>query len=294
MSAKEKMTMTCPVFETLDLRIEDSIAVLYLNRPDKLNAFTSQMVREFLAALDHTDADDRIKAVIVTGRGRAFCAGADLSAGAGTFDYDESDEGEVFRDEGGLLTLRIFRSLKPIIAAVNGVAVGVGATLQLAMDVRLASQQARFGFVFVRRGIVPEAASSWFLSRAVGVSTALQWCYSGRLVAADEALARGLVQAIYPPEQLLVEARAMARSFIEQSAPVSLAATRQMIWRMSTVDHPMQAHGIDSRVVQERGRSADAREGIAAFLEKRPVKFPCRVSSDMPGCFDWNEEPDFY
>ncbi|HFH3285661.1 crotonase/enoyl-CoA hydratase family protein [Pseudomonas aeruginosa] len=285
--------MTSPVFETLDLQIEDGIAVLYLNRPDKLNAFTSQMVREFLAALDHTDADDRIKALIVTGRGRAFCAGADLSAGAGTFDYDEAGEGGVLRDEGGLLTLRIFRSLKPIIAAVNGVAVGVGATLQLAMDVRLASQQARFGFVFARRGIVPEAASSWFLSRAVGVSTALQWCYSGRLVAADEALARGLVQATYPPERLLEEAKAMARGFIEQSAPVSLAATRQMIWRMSAVEHPMLAHRLDSRVVQERGRSADAREGIAAFLEKRPAEFPGRVSTDMPACFDWREEPDF-
>jgi len=293
MSAKDTMTMTCPVFETLDLRIEDGIAVLYLNRPDKLNAFTSQMVREFLAALDHTDADDRIKAVIVTGRGRAFCAGADLSAGAGTFDYDEVGEGGVLRDEGGLLTLRIFRSLKPIIAAVNGVAVGVGATLQLAMDVRLASQQARFGFVFARRGIVPEAASSWFLSRAVGVSTALQWCYSGRQVTADEALACGLVQATHPAERLLDEARAMARSFIEQSAPVSLAATRQMIWRMSAVEHPMQAHRLDSRVVQERGRSADAREGIAAFLEKRPAEFPGRVSTDMPGCFDWHGEPDF-
>jgi len=293
MSLNERTTMTSPVFETLDLQIEDGIAVLYLNRPDKLNAFTSQMVREFLAALDHTDADDRIKALIVTGRGRAFCAGADLSAGAGTFDYDEAGEGGVLRDEGGLLTLRIFRSLKPIIAAVNGVAVGVGATLQLAMDVRLASQQARFGFVFARRGIVPEAASSWFLSRAVGVSTALQWCYSGRLVAADEALARGLVQATYPPERLLEEAKAMARGFIEQSAPVSLAATRQMIWRMSAVEHPMLAHRLDSRVVQERGRSADAREGIAAFLEKRPAEFPGRVSTDMPACFDWREEPDF-
>ncbi|MEQ5837298.1 crotonase/enoyl-CoA hydratase family protein [Marinobacter sp. NFXS9] len=285
--------MSSPAFKTLDLSIEDGIAVLYLNRPDQLNAFTSQMVREFLAALDYTDAEDRIKAVIVSGHGRAFCAGADLSEGGGAFDYDEAEEGGVFRDEGGLLTLRIFRSLKPIIAAVNGAAVGVGATLQLAMDARLASERARFGFVFARRGIVPEAASSWFLSRAVGISTALQWCYSGRLVMADEALARGLVQATYPPEQLLAAAKELARSFIEQSAPVSLAATRQMIWRMSAVEHPMLAHCLDSRVVQERGRSADAREGIAAFLEKRPAEFPCRVSTDMPGCFDWREEPDF-
>lgn len=284
--------MTCPKFDNLELRIdEDGIAVLYLQRPDKLNAFTSDMVREFLAALDFTDAEDHVRALVVTGRGRAFCAGADLSAGAGSFDY-ASDE--VFRDEGGLLTLRIFRSLKPIIAAVNGAAVGVGATLQLAMDARLASTEARFGFVFARRGIVPEAASSWFLSRAVGISTALQWCYSGRLVKADEALARGLLHSIHDPEKLLGAAKEMARSFVEHSAPVSLAVTRQMIWRMSAVEHPMLAHELDSRAVQARGRSADAREGVAAFLEKRPAQFPERVSNDLPACFDWRGEPDFH
>ncbi|MBT8766731.1 crotonase/enoyl-CoA hydratase family protein [Metapseudomonas boanensis] len=283
--------MTCPKFDNLELTLdEDGIAVLYLNRPDKLNAFTSEMVREFLAALDYTDAEDSVRALVVTGRGRAFCAGADLSAGAGSFDYAGDD---VFRDEGGLLTLRIFRSLKPIIGAVNGAAVGVGATMQLAMDVRLASNLARFGFVFARRGIVPEAASSWFLSKAVGVSTALQWCYSGRLVAADEALARGLLHSTHDPEKLLGAAKEMARSFVEHSAPVSLAVTRQMIWRMSTAEHPMAAHELDSRAVQARGRSADAREGVSAFLDKRPAEFPDRVSSDLPACFDWQGEPQF-
>lgn len=289
--------MTCPTFDTLELTLDgDGIAVLYLNRPGKLNAFTSEMVREFLEALDYTDGEDRVRAVVVTGSGRAFCAGADLSAGAGSFDYDSGDAGEeaVFRDEGGLLTLRIFRSLKPIIAAVNGAAVGVGATMQLAMDVRMASTEARFGFVFARRGIVPEAASSWFLSKAVGVSTALQWCYSGRLIKADEALAKGLLHSTHDPEKLLAEAKAMARSFVEHSAPVSLAVTRQMIWRMSAAEHPMAAHELDSRAVQARGRSADAREGIEAFLEKRQAQFPGRVSTDLPGCFDWRGEPDFH
>lgn len=287
--------MNRPSFDTLELLLEDGIALICLNRPDQLNAFTSLMVEEFLQALDYTDADDAVKAVVVTGRGRAFCAGADLSAGAGAFDYapQEAQPDAVFRDEGGLLTLRIFRSLKPIIAAVNGVAVGVGATLLLAMDVRLASTEARFGFVFARRGIAPEAASSWFLSKAVGISTALQWCYSGRLVKADEALACGLLQATHEPDQVLAAAKDMARSFIEHSAPVSLAVTRQMIWRMSAVDHPMQAHCLDSRVVQQRGRSADAREGVAAFLQKRPAQFSERVSCDLPDCFDWHAEPDF-
>ena len=287
--------MNRPTFETLELLLEDGIALICLNRPEQLNAFTSLMVQEFLQALDYTDADDAVKAVVVTGRGRAFCAGADLSAGAAAFDYTGDGEGpdEVFRDEGGLLTLRIFRSLKPIIGAVNGVAVGVGATLLLAMDVRLASTEARFGFVFARRGIAPEAASSWFLSKAVGISTALQWCYSGRLVKADEALARGLLQSTHEPDQVLAAAREMARSFIEHSAPVSLAVTRQMIWRMSTVEHPMDAHCLDSRVVQQRGGSADAREGVAAFLQKRPAQFTERVSSDLPDCFDWHREPEF-
>lgn len=283
--------MSCPTYDNLLLTLDDDgIAVLQLNRPDKLNAFTSAMVQEFLQVLDFTDGDDRVRALVVTGTGRAFCAGADLSSGAGSFDYAGD---EVMRDEGGLLTLRIFRSLKPIIAAVNGAAVGVGATMQLAMDVRLASTEARFGFVFARRGIVPEAASSWFLSRAVGVSTALQWCYSGRLVKADEALARGLLHSTHDPEKLLAAAKDMARSFVEHSAPVSLAVTRQMIWRMSAAEHPMQAHELDSRAVQARGRSADAHEGVAAFLEKRPAQFPGKVSRDLPGCFDWQGEPEF-
>lgn len=285
--------MRLPELHTLELELVEGVALVYLSRPEQLNAFTTQMVEEFLAVLDYTDAADEVRAVVVTGRGRAFCAGADLSEGANTFDYRGLDEGEVYRDQGGLLTLRIFRSLKPIIAAVNGAAVGVGATLQLAMDVRLASEQARFGFVFARRGIVPEAASSWFLSRAVGISTALQWCYSGRLVGADEALSQGLVQGVYSQQALLDAAMDMARSFTESSAPVSLAVTRQMIWRMSAVEHPMQAHQLDSRMVMDRGRSADAKEGVAAFLERRPAVFPCRVSTDMPAYSAWHDEPGF-
>lgn len=286
--------MSCPVFESLSLLVEDGIAIIRLHRPQALNAFTPAMVQEFLAALDYTDTEDRIRAVVVTGEGRAFCAGADLSAGSQTFDYSETDQATgVFRDEGGLMTLRIFRSLKPIIGAINGAAVGVGATLTLAMDVRLATPEARFGFVFARRGIVPEGASSWFLSRQVGISTALQWCYSGRLIGAQEALQKGLVQELHESAQLLPAALALARELTEHSAPVSVAMTRQMIWRMSAADHPMSAHQLDSRAVQARGRSADAREGIESFLEKRPAVFVDQVSQDLPGCFDWHSEPPF-
>ena len=288
-------------FETIRLEVEDGIATLTLNRPDKLNAFNTQMMQEMIAAFDQTDADDSVRVVIVTGAGRAFCAGADLSAGAATFDYSarggEEKEARtiegVQRDGGGLLTLRIYDSLKPVIAAVNGAAVGVGVTMQLAMDIRMASTDARYGFVFSRRGINPEACSSWFLPRLVGMQTALEWCISGRVFAADEAQAGGLVRSLHEPADLLGQAQALAREMTRHSAPVSVALTRQLLWRMAGVAHPMEAHRLDSRAIQSRGQSQDVREGVGAFLEKREAVWPDRVSADLPGFFDWQGEPPF-
>lgn len=284
-------------FETIRLEVEDGIATLTLNRPDKLNAFNTQMMQEMIAAFDQTDADDSVRVVIVTGAGRAFCAGADLSAGAATFDYStrggqdkeaRTVEG-VQRDGGGLLTLRIYDSLKPVIAAVNGPAVGVGVTMQLAMDIRMASTDAKYGFVFSRRGINPEACSSWFLPRLVGVQTALEWCYSGRVFPAQEAHERGLVRSLHAPEDLLPAARALAREIADNTAPVSIALTRQLIWRMAGASHPMEAHMADSRGIQARGAMADAKEGVTSFLEKRPPRYPDKVSTDLPNIWEhWN------
>ena len=280
--------MTAPTFETLLYAVDDRIATITLNRPERLNAFTTRMMLDMIAAFDLTDADDGVGAVIVTGAGRAFCAGADLSAGGATFDRDARRDparqrvGGVERDGGGQLTLRIFDSLKPVIAAVNGPAVGVGVTMQLAMDIRMASNDARFGFVFARRGITPEAASSWFLPRLVGVQTALEWCYTGRVFPAQEAFDKGLVRSLHAPADLLAAARALAREIVDNTAPVSNALTRQMIWRMAGADHPMEAHRADSRAIQARGASADTREGVTAFLEKRPAHYRDRVSTDIP------------
>ncbi|MFN0182442.1 MAG: crotonase/enoyl-CoA hydratase family protein [Aquabacterium sp.] len=292
--------MTMPAFETLTLDVAGAIATITLNRPDKLNAFNTQMRDEMIAAFDHTDADDAVRAVIVTGAGRAFCAGADLSSGGKTFDYAARDEarreetkvGDTYRDGGGLVTLRIYRSLKPVIGAINGAAVGIGMTMQLPMDIRMASTDARFGFVFARRGITMEAASSWFLPRLVGMQAALEWCFSGRVFNAQEALDRGLVRSLHAPADLLPAARALAREFADNAAPVSVALTRQMLWRMAGAEHPMQAHRIDSRAIQARGRSADAREGIGAFLDKRPAVWPDRVSAGLP-VLPFGEEPGF-
>ena len=290
-----------PDFQTLTYAVEDRVATLTLNRPERLNAFTTTMRDELIAAFDATDADDAVRAVIVTGAGRAFCAGADLSAGGGTFDYDRRADpareaarvGDVYRDGGGMVTLRIFRSLKPVIGAINGAAVGVGVTMQLPMDLRLASTEARFGFVFARRGITPEAASSWFLPRLVGLQTALEWMMTGRVFGAQEALAGGLVRSLHAPDELLLTARALAREIADATAPVSVALTRQMLWRMAGADDPMRAHRIDSRAIQARGRSADVREGIEAFLAKRPPAFPETVSRDMPAFFPWWTELPF-
>jgi enoyl-CoA hydratase/carnithine racemase len=293
--------MALPTFETLLYAVDDGIATVTLNRPEKLNAFTTQMRDDLVAVFDDTDANDDVRVVIITGAGRAFCAGADLSSGGKTFDFASRGEsardrykvGDVYRDGGGITTLRIFKSLKPVIGAINGAAVGIGMTMQLPMDMRLASTDARFGFVFARRGITPEAASSWFLSRLVGMQTALEWCFTGRVFDAQEALQRGLVRSVHAPDELLPAARALAREIADHTAPVSVALTRQMLWRMSAAEHPMMAHRVDSRAIQARGASADAREGVSAFLEKRTPSYPDKVSSDMPAFFPWWDEPGF-
>ena len=296
-----------PDFTQIRYDVTDRVATITLDRPDKLNAFTATMMTELIAAFDAADADDDVRAVIVTGAGRAFCAGADLSQGAATFDYDNRpdnprggspvrDDGTVdyghdaVRDGGGRVTLRIFESKKPVIGAINGPAVGIGVTMQLAMDIRIASEAARFGFVFARRGIVPEAASAWFLPRIVGLPQALEWCFSGRVFGADEAFAGGLVSHVVPPDELLAAAQAIAQEIAENTAPVSVALTRQMLWRMSAAPSPWDAHRVDSRAIYARGRSADAKEGVMSFIEKRPATFTDSVVSDMPDFFPWWED----
>ena len=277
-------------FETIQLDVAENVATIALNRPERMNAFTPKMAQELIAAFDYTDADDAVRAVIVTGAGRAFCAGADLSLGGDTWNYDAqvakgeviAREAEIYRDTGGLVSLRIFESLKPVIAAINGPAVGVGVTMTLPMDVRMASADARFGLVFARRGIVPEAASSWFLPRLVGVSTAIEWTATGRVFPATEAKERGLVRSLHAPDELLPAAQQLAREIADNAAPVSVALVRRMMWEMLAAAHPMRAHELDSLLMMSRGSSADAAEGIAAFLEKRPAQFPQRVSADLP------------
>ena len=284
-------------FEDILLDIADGVATITLNRPDKMNAFTGRMMQEMIAAFDRTDADDDVRAVVVTGAGKAFCAGADLSGGGSTFSRggsDVVDRSGVPRDGGGLLTLRIFESHKPVIGAINGAAVGVGATMTLPMDIRLASESARFGFVFARRGIVPEACSSYFLPRAVGIQRAAEWVYTGRLFGADEAREAGLVRSVHSAADLLGAARGIAREIADNTAPVSVALSRHMLWRMLGASHPMEAHRVDSRGIAERGKSADAKEGVESFLEKRAAVYPDRVSAGLPDIFvDW-VDPTFH
>lgn len=291
-----------PAFREILYSVEDHILTITFNRPDALNAMTNTLYREFMTALDLAEADDEIRAIIVTGAGRAFCAGAALggtddetsfipdtyAANGGRIDGRGIDWRDwASRDRGGMLTLRLFECVKPLIAAANGPATGVGVTMQLAMDIRLASEQARFGFVFARRGIVPEGASSWFLPRIVGISHALEWCYSGRLVAAEEALEAGLVRAVHPADELLPAARAIATDIAQNASPVSVALTRQMMWKTLGADHPMTAHQLECEAIAFARRSADAREGISAFLKKRRPDFPLKVSRDMPRLFKW-------
>lgn len=283
-------------FEAIQIEVRDRVLTITLNRPEKLNAFTAQMRDELIAAFDLADADDDVRAVIVTGAGRAFCAGADLSQGGKTFDYANRADREaedIRRDGGGRVTLRIFDCKKPVIAAVNGPAVGIGMTMQLPMDIRLASENARFGFVFSRRGVVPEAASSWFLPRIVGISRALEWTYSGRVFPASEALAGGLVREVLPPDDLLPRAREIAREIVENTSAVSVAMIRQMMWKMLGADHPMEAHQIDSRGMTYMGANADAKEGVTSFLEKRPAEFTMKPSSDMPDFYPWWPKRNF-
>jgi enoyl-CoA hydratase/carnithine racemase len=283
-------------YQDIAYEVEDGIATITLNRPEKLNAFTSQMMSELIDAFDRVDADDEARVVIVTGRGRGLCAGADLSEGATSFDQPSrgrSTNIEEHRDGGGLVTLRIFECKKPVIAAINGPAVGVGITMTLPMDIRLASESARIGFVFARRGIVPEACSSWFLPRVVGISRALEWVCSGRVFPASEALEAGLVRSVHPPAELIPSARAIAREIADNTSGVAVALARQMLWKMLAADHPMEAHRIDSRGIFAMGQSPDAREGVSSFLEKRKPRFTMRPSTDMPAYFPWWKEREF-
>jgi enoyl-CoA hydratase/carnithine racemase len=284
-------------FQDIVYEVSDGIATITLNRPDKMNAFTGRMMHEIISALDATDADDSVKVVIFTGAGRAYCAGADLSSGGDTFAKGGSDvqtKQGVPRDGGGLVALRIFESLKPVIGAINGAAVGVGVTMTLPMDIRIASDNAKFGFVFAKRGIVPEACSSYFLPRIVGIQRATEWVFTGRVFTADEALDGGLVRSVHAADDLLGVARGIAREIADNTAPVSVALSRRMLWRMLGATHPMEAHRVDSRGIMERGRSADSREGVTSFLEKRAAVYPDLVSSGLPDVFpDW-EEPQFH
>ena len=278
-------------YKNILLEQQDNIAVLSLNRPNKLNAFTFSMMEEMIAALDSLDADDSVHALIITGKGRAFCAGADLSSGQDTFNPSFDDfavqESDFRRDSGGILTLRMYKFLKPIVVACNGPAVGIGASMQLAADIRLASDQARFGFVFNNRGIVPDACSSWFLPKIVGISRALELTYSGRIIDAQEALQLNLVSSIHDSEKLLSNALDITKKMVQNSAPVSISLTRQMLWRSLESSGPYDAHVIESKAIDSRGASEDAKEGVSSFLEKRPAEFKNKVSSDMPEFFPW-------
>lgn len=283
-------------YQDITLDTSDGIATITLNRPDKLNAFTGRMMHEIIDAFDRTDADDSVKVVIVTGAGKGFCAGADLSSGGETFAKGGSDvqtKQGVPRDGGGLVSLRIFNSLKPVIGAINGAAVGVGVTMTLPMDIRLASENAKFGFVFARRGIVPEACSSYFLPRIVGIQQATEWVFTGRVFPAQEAKDARLVRSVHAPEDLMPAAVAIAREIADNTAPVSVALSRRMLWRMLGASHPMEAHRADSRGIMERGKSADSREGVVSFLEKRPAAYPDRVSDGLPDLFPNWDEPEF-
>lgn len=279
-------------YEQIAYDVTDHIATITLNRPDKLNAFTGKMLGELLDAFDRVDADDDVRALIITGAGRGFCAGADLSGGEKTFSAGV-EPGEFDRDGGGLATLRIFELKKFTIAAINGPAVGVGIAMTLPMDVRMMSSSAKVGFVHVRRAIMPEAASTWFLPRVVGISTALEWGCTGRLIMPDEALSANLVRSVHEPDDLLPAARALATEVAANAAPVSVAVTRQAMWRLLGSSHPMDGHRVDSRGVRALARLDDGKEGVVSFFEKRPPQFTGRVSVDLPDTMPWFEEPEF-
>lgn len=283
-------------YKEIKYELADKVLTITLHRPDKLNAFTARMARELLDAMDQADRDDAVRVIIVTGSGRAFCAGADLSTGGDTFDYSTPQHQatiDAHRDGGGIVTLRFFESIKPMIAAINGPAVGVGITMTLPMDIRIASTNARMGFVFARRGIVPEACSSWFLPRVVGISRAAEWTYTGRIFNAEEALASNLVSRVVAPEDLLPTAQALAREIADNTSAMSVTLTRQLLWRMLGADHPMEAHKIDSKCIYFMGQSPDAMEGVSSFLQKRPAQFTMKPSSDLPPFYPWWKERPF-
>lgn len=278
--------------ETIDYSVAEGVATITLSRPDRLNAFNTVMLGELLAAFDETDRDDHVRAIIVTGAGRAFCAGADLGAGSTTFRREGAGD-QAPRDRGGILCLRIFRSLKPVIAAMNGSAVGIGVTMTLPMDIRILAENAKIGFVFAARGITLDGASSWFLPRLVGLPQALEWSLTGRVFPASEALAGGLVRSVVPTEEVLPLATKLAREIATNVAPLSAIITRRLLWRMAGASHPMEAHRLDSRAIRDLGRMADSAEGVSAFLEKRPPRWSMSPSTDMPPWFPWEEEPPY-
>jgi enoyl-CoA hydratase/carnithine racemase len=281
-------------FQDIRYDVADHVLTITLDRPDRLNAFTPTMGRELIEAFDQADADDDVRAIIVTGEGRGFCAGADLAGGGETFDWrDRQEADEIPRDGGGRVTLRIYESTKPVIAAINGPAVGVGITMTLPMDIRLAAEGAKIGFVFTRRGIVPEACSSWFLPRVVGISQAMEWVATGRVFSAQEAHDGGLVRSVHSEGELLGAAQALAREIADNAAPVSVALARRLLWTMLGADHPMEAHRADSRAMFSRGQSGDAREGVTSFLEKRDAQFTDRVSEGLPEIFPEHDEPSY-
>lgn len=290
----ERLDTVLVEYEQITLDISEHIATITLNRPEKLNAFTGQMMMELIDAFDHTDANDDVRVVVVTGAGRGFCAGADLASGGDTFDAEAQGQGldKINRDGGGIFTTRVFESLKPVIAAINGPAVGIGITMTLPMDIRFAAESAKIGFVFARRGINPEAASSWFLPRLVGMATAAEWCYTGRVMSATDAAAGGLVKVV-PDDELLDQVYGLAREIATHAAPVSAVVTRKLLWQGMTFDHPMEAHRADSRAIQALGRGADAIEGVTSFLEKREPNWSMKPSADMPDLFPWVPDQSF-
>ncbi|MGK0168958.1 MAG: enoyl-CoA hydratase/carnithine racemase [Gammaproteobacteria bacterium] len=283
------------MYETIRYEIEQGVLTITLNRPERLNAFNSQMRDELLDALDKADADDDVRAIVFTGEGRGFCAGADLGGGGATFSDKRDKSGDQFpdRDGGGTLTLRLFNCLKPLIAAINGPAVGIGITMTLPMDFRLATKGSKMGFVFTRRAIAMEAASSWFLPRLVGPGQAMEWVLTGRVFEAEEGLAGGLLRSVHEPEDLLPAAYEIAQEIVQNTAPVSVALCRQMMWKMLTESHPMAAHRIDTSAIKHCGTLPDAKEGVESFLEKRPAQFTGRPSTDMPQFYPWWTEPEF-
>lgn len=282
-------------YETLDATKDKKVLTIQFTRPEKMNTFSGQMLRDILEVLDDAEKDDEVRAVIFTGSGKAFCAGADLSSGEDTFDMSDRQKKDqnVQRDTGGVLTLRLFDFKKPLIAAINGAAVGVGVTMTLPMDVRICSDRAKFGFVFAKRGIVPEACSSWFLPKIVGISNALQWCLSGKIFQPTEALEKGLITEITSEEDLLKRAKEIASDFVDSTSSLSVTLIRQMLWKMLGADHPMEAHKVDSRGVYFLGKTGEASEGVLSFLEKRDPNFPGKVSKDLPEFYPWWTEKDF-